>query len=150
MANLGVITALIQKEDQILSDEFNHASIIEACKLSGAKITVYKHNDVNDLKLKISKKHKKKFIITEGIFSMDGDFASLNDITKIAEKNGAITILDDAHGDFTVGVDGKGTADYFGVSKKIDLYISSLSKGLGSFGGYIAADSNIVDLCINK
>ena len=81
---------------------------------------------------------------------MDGDFAMLNDITKIAEKNGAITILDDAHGDFTVGEDGKGSADYFGVSKKIDLYISSLSKGLGSFGGYIAADSNIVDLCINK
>jgi len=150
MANLGAITALIQKEDQILSDELNHASIIEACKLSGAKITVYKHNDVNDLKLKISKKHKRKFIITEGIFSMDGDFAMLNDITKIAEKNGAITILDDAHGDFTVGEDGKGSADYFGVSKKIDLYISSLSKGLGSFGGYITADSNIVDLCINK
>ena len=150
MANLGAITALIQKEDQILSDELNHASIIEACKLSGAKITVYKHNDVNDLKLKISKKHKRKFIITEGIFSMDGDFAMLNDITKIAEKNGAITILDDAHGDFTVGKDGKGSADHFGVSKKIDLYISSLSKGLGSFGGYIAADSSIVDLCINK
>jgi len=150
MANLGAITALIQKEDQILSDELNHASIIEACKLSGAKITVYKHNDVNDLKSKINKKHKRKFIITEGIFSMDGDFANLKDITRIAEKNGAITILDDAHGDFTVGKDGRGSADYFGVSKKIDLYISSLSKGLGSFGGYIAADSDIVDLCINK
>ena len=150
MANLGAIPALIQKEDQILSDELNHASIIEACKLSSAKITVYKHNDINDLKSKISKKYKRKFIITEGIFSMDGDFAKLDDITKIAEKNGAITILDDAHGDFTVGKDGKGSADYFGVSKKIDLYISSLSKGLGSFGGYIAADSSIVDLCINK
>ncbi len=150
MANLGAIPALIQKNDQILSDELNHASIIEACKLSGAKITVYKHNDVNDLKSKISKKHKRKFIITEGIFSMDGDFAKLKEITNIAEKNNAITILDDAHGDFTVGKDGKGSADYFGVSKKIDLYISSLSKGLGSFGGYIAAENNLVDLCINK
>ncbi|MFB5610998.1 MAG: aminotransferase class I/II-fold pyridoxal phosphate-dependent enzyme, partial [Nitrosopumilaceae archaeon] len=139
MANLGAIPALIQKNDQILSDELNHASIIEACRLSGAKITVYKHNDVNDLKSKISKKHKRRFIITEGIFSMDGDFAKLKDITKVAEKNDAITILDDAHGDFTVGQDGKGSADYFGVSKKIDLYVSSLSKGLGSFGGYIAA-----------
>ena len=150
MANLGAISALIQKTDQILSDELNHVSIIEACKLSGAKITVYRHNDVDDLKSKISKKHKRKFIITEGIFSMDGDFANLKDITKIAEKNGAITILDDAHGDFTFGKDGKGSADYFGVSKKIDLYISSLSKGLGSFGGYITAENSIVDLCINK
>ncbi|MFQ5572788.1 MAG: aminotransferase class I/II-fold pyridoxal phosphate-dependent enzyme [Nitrosopumilaceae archaeon] len=150
MANLGAITALIQKKDQILSDELNHASIIEACKLSGAKITVYKHNDVYDLKSKISKKYKRKFIITEGIFSMDGDFANLKDITKIAEQKNAITVLDDAHGDFTVGKDGKGSADYFVVSKKIDLYISSLSKGLGSFGGYIAAENNIVDLCINK
>ena len=150
MANLGAIPALIQKNDQILSDELNHASIIEACKLSGAKITVYKHNDVNDLKSKISKKYKKRFIITEGIFSMDGDYANLKDIVKIAQQNDAITILDDAHGDFTVGKDGKGTANYFEVSKKIDLYISSLSKGLGSFGGYIAAEKNIVDLCINK
>ncbi|MFB5611544.1 MAG: aminotransferase class I/II-fold pyridoxal phosphate-dependent enzyme, partial [Nitrosopumilaceae archaeon] len=126
------------------------ASIIEACRLSGAEISVYKHNDVDDLQSKISKKHKRQFIITEGIFSMDGDFAKLKDITKVAEKNNAITILDDAHGDFTVGYDGKGSADYFGVSKKIDLYVSSLSKGLGSFGGYIAAENNIVDLCINK
>jgi glycine C-acetyltransferase len=81
---------------------------------------------------------------------MDGDFANLKDITKLAEEKNAITILDDAHGDFIVGNDGKGSADYFGVSKKIDLYISSLSKGLGSFGGYIAADELIVDLCINK
>jgi glycine C-acetyltransferase len=150
MANLGAITALIQKGDQVFSDEFNHASIIEACKLSGANITIYKHNDVNDLRSKFNKKYKRKFIITEGIFSMDGDFANLKDITKLVEEKNGITILDDAHGDFTVGNDGKGSADYFGVSKKIDLYISSLSKGLGSFGGYIAADKLIVDLCINK
>lgn len=149
MANLGVITTLIQKNDQILSDEYNHASIIEACRLTDAKITIYKHNDMNDLELKISKKHKRRFIITEGVFSMDGDFANLKKITKIANQENAITILDDAHGDFTVGNDGRGSANYFGVSKKIDVYVSSLSKGLGSFGGYIAADNSIVDLCTN-
>ena len=150
MANLGTITAIIRKGDQILSDELNHASIIEACKLSNAKISIYKHNDINDLKLKLNKKYKRKFIITEGIFSMDGDFANLKEITEFAEQKNIITVLDDAHGDFTVGQDGKGSANYFNVSKKIDLYISSLSKGLGSFGGYVASQKNVVDLCINK
>jgi len=150
MANLGTITTIIRKGDQILSDELNHASIIEACKLSNAKISVYKHNDINDLKLKLDKKYKRKFIITEGIFSMDGDFANLKEIIEFAEQKNIITVLDDAHGDFTVGQDGKGSANYFNVSKKIDLYISSLSKGLGSFGGYVASQKNVVDLCINK
>jgi len=150
MANLGSITAIIQKGDQILSDELNHASIIEACKLSNTKISIYKHNNIDDLKLKLDKKYKRKFIITEGIFSMDGDFANLKEITEFAEQKNIITILDDAHGDFTVGQDGKGSANYFNVSKKIDLYISSLSKGLGSFGGYVASQKNVVDLCINK
>jgi len=150
MANLGTITSIIRKGDQILSDELNHASIIEACKLSNAKISIYKHNDINNLKLKFDKKYKRKFIITEGIFSMDGDFANLKEITEFAEQKNIITVLDDAHGDFTVGQDGKGSANYFNVSKKIDLYISSLSKGLGSFGGYIASQKNVVDLCINK
>ena len=150
MANLGTITTIIRKGDQILSDELNHASIIEACKLSNAKISIYKHNDINDLKLKLDKKYKRKFIITEGIFSMDGDFANLKEITEFAEQKNIITVLDDAHGDFTVGQDGKGSANYFNVSKKIDLYISSLSKGLGSFGGYVASQKNVVDLCINK
>ncbi len=150
MTNLGTITSIIRKGDQILSDELNHASIIEACKLSNAKISIYKHNDINNLKLKLDKKYKRKFIITEGIFSMDGDFANLKEITEFAEQKNIITVLDDAHGDFTVGQDGKGSANYFNVSKKIDLYISSLSKGLGSFGGYIASQKNVVDLCINK
>jgi len=150
MANLGTITVIIQKGDQIISDELNHASIIEACKLSNAKISIYKHNDINDLKLKLDKKYKRKFIITEGIFSMDGDFANLKEITEFAEQKNIITVLDDAHGDFTVGRDGKGSANYFNVLKKIDLYISSLSKGLGSFGGYVASQKNVVELCINK
>ncbi|MCJ8306982.1 MAG: pyridoxal phosphate-dependent aminotransferase family protein [Nitrosopumilus sp.] len=150
MANLGVISSVAQKGDVILSDELNHASIIEACKLSDAKVTIYKHNDMDDLQKKLKVKGKNKFIITEGIFSMDGDFSSLKQITEIAEKSKAITIVDDAHGDFVVGSDGKGTPNYFRVSKKIDVYISSLSKGLGSFGGYVASQNNVIDLCINK
>jgi glycine C-acetyltransferase len=150
MANLGVISTLIEKNDLILSDELNHASIIEACRLSGAKVSIYNHNDEDDLIAKLNHVHKRKFVITEGIFSMDGDMANLKNIVEIAEKKNAITVLDDAHGDFTLGKDGKGTPDYFGVSKKIDLYVSSLSKGLGSFGGYVATQKNIIELLINK
>ena len=150
MANLGVISSIAKKGDLILSDELNHASIIEACKLSDAKISIYKHNDMSDLQNKLKQKGKNKFVITEGIFSMDGDFSSLKQITEISQKANAITILDDAHGDFVIGKDGKGTPNQFKVSKKIDLYISSLSKGLGSFGGYVASQNNVIDLCINK
>jgi len=150
MANLGAITAIIEKENTIFSDELNHASIIEACKLSSAKIKVFKHNDMNDLESKIRKTNGKKFIISEGVFSMDGDLSKIKEITEISSKYDGITILDDAHGDFVFGLDGKGTASQFGVSKKIDLYISSLSKGLGSFGGYVSSQKNIVELCINR
>jgi len=150
MANLGVISSIAKKGDLILSDELNHASIIESCKLSDAKVSIYKHNNMQDLQKKLKQKGKNKFVITEGIFSMDGDFSPLKQITEISEKAKAITIIDDAHGDFVVGKDGKGTPDYFKVAKKIDLYISSLSKGLGSFGGYVASQNNVIDLCINK
>ena len=150
MANLGAISAIAKKGDLILSDELNHASIIEACKLTDAKISIYNHNDMDDLNKKLKQKGKNKFVITEGVFSMDGDISALKQITEIAEKTKAITIVDDAHGDFVLGKDGKGTPNYFNVSKKIDLYISSLSKGLGSFGGYLTSHNNIVDLCINK
>jgi len=150
MANIGAISTIANKGDIIFSDELNHASIIESCKLSDAKISIYKHNDMEDLNKKLKQNGKNKFIITEGIFSMDGDLSHLKQLTEIAEKSNAITIVDDAHGDFVIGKDGKGTPDYFKVTKKIDVYISSLSKGLGSFGGYIASQRNVVDLCINK
>lgn len=150
MANLGAISAIAKKGDLILSDELNHASIIESCKLTDAKILIYKHNNMLDLNKKIKQKGKNKFIITEGIFSMDGDLSSLKQISEISNKSNAITIVDDAHGDFVIGKDGKGTPDYFKVAKKIDLYVSSLSKGLGSFGGYVSSHNNVIDLCINK
>ena len=150
MANIGIISTLIKNDSIILSDEFNHASIIEACKLSGVKTIVYRHNDMNDLKSKLKTKAKNKFVITEGIFSMDGDFSNLKQVSEICKSEDASIILDDAHGDFVIGEDGKGTGKYFNIQKEIDVYISSLSKGLGSFGGYVASHNKIIEYCINK
>ena len=149
MANIGTISSIADKKSTIFSDELNHASIVEACKLSGAKIKIFKHNDMKDLEKKIRKTNGKKLIVTEGIFSMDGDWSQLDQISELSEKYGIITILDDAHGDFVLGKDGKGTSNFFNVEKKIDLYISSLSKGLGSFGGYTSGRRNLIDLCVN-
>ena len=149
MANLGMITSIATKHDTIFSDELNHASIVEACKLSGSKIKIFKHNDIGDLERKDQKTKGKKILITEGVFSMDGDWSKLNEICQVSEKHGMITVLDDAHGDFVLGKDGKGTANFFDVEKKIDLYVSSLSKGLGSFGGYVCGKKKLIDLCIN-
>ncbi len=150
MANLGIVAAVAGKGDTIFSDELNHASIIDACRLAGAATVIYRHNDADDLLRKIPRARGRKFIITEGVFSMDGDLANLGAITDIAQKNDIITILDDAHGDFVIGRDGRGTADHLGVSSRIDIHTSSLSKGLGSFGGYVAADSDVIKYCINK
>jgi len=149
MANIGTISSIADKDCTIFSDELNHASIVEACKLSSAKIKIFKHNNMEDLERRIKSTNGRKIIITEGIFSMDGDWSQLDQISELAEKHGIITILDDAHGDFVLGEDGRGTSNFFKVEKKIDLYISSLSKGLGSFGGYTAGKKSLIDLCIN-
>jgi glycine C-acetyltransferase len=122
---------------------------VEACKLSNAKIKIFKHNDIEDLERKVQRTNGKKIIITEGVFSMDGDWSQLDQISEVAEKHDIITILDDAHGDFVLGQDGKGTSNFFNVEKKVDLYISSLSKGLGSFGGYASGKKSLIDLCVN-
>ena len=149
MANLGAISILAQKNDLILSDELNHASIIDACKLTHAKKLVYKHNDISDLEKKMRNKAKRKFVITEGIFSMNGDYALLDEISKLCRQNNAFLLLDDAHGDFVTGSDGRGSADHFRVAKNVDVYISSLSKALGAFGGYMTANKEIIDLAVN-
>ena len=150
MANLGVISAVIKKGDTVFSDQLNHASIIDSCKLSNAKVQVYKHNDVEDLNKKLRQCKGRKFVVTEGVFSMDGDIPPLKEIVEIAKDSDAITMVDDAHGDFVIGRDGRGTPDHLGVAKDIDIYTSSLSKGLGSFGGYVASQNNVIDYCINR
>jgi glycine C-acetyltransferase len=149
MANLGIVSILPQKNDLILSDSLNHASIIDSCRLAHAKKMIYKHNDIEDLESKLQKKGANKFVITEGIFSMNGDFAKLKEISDLCQQYNAILILDDAHGDFVAGPDGGGSASHLGVGDKVDVYISSLSKGLGAFGGYVASRKEIVDLAIN-
>ena len=137
MANIGAVTTLAGKGDCILSDSLNHASIIDACRLSGAKITVYGHNDMDDLEKKCKKSKGRIFIVTEGTFSMDGDLSDAHRICEIADKYAAISILDDAHGDFALGK--KGMGSWENSKRKPDVYVSSLSKALGSFGGYVAS-----------
>jgi glycine C-acetyltransferase len=155
MANLGVLSALGDKDTIIFSDKLNHASIIDGCKLSHSKIEIFQHNDFFNLEDLIKKsKFKRKIIITEGIFSMDGDFSNLKEISKIAKENECILIVDDAHGDFILGNENKknyaGTPDYLNVNEQIDIHISSLSKGLGCFGGYVASSELISKYLINK
>lgn len=155
MANLGVISCIADKNTAIFSDEYNHASIIDACKLSDAKVYVFSHNNTIELEQKIlSSKEDKKIIITEGIFSMNGDFAKLAEISKISEMYGCMLVVDDAHGDFIVGNKKfncySGTPSLFDVDRNVDIHISSLSKGLGCFGGYVSCPELIRDFLINK
>ena len=158
MANLGVLGAISDKNTVIFSDKLNHASIIDGCRLSQAQIKIFEHNDFLKLEEMVKEKYetkiKKKMIITEGIFSMDGDFSCLNEITKIAKEYDCILIVDDAHGDFIIGDKDKkkfsGTPSFFGVNSDVDIHISSLSKGLGCFGGYISSSDIICDYIINK
>ena len=158
MANLGVITTLADKHTTILSDELNHASIIDGCRLSGAKIMVYRHNDMEHLKQLIQTlfSKRRKIIVTEGVFSMDGDIPKLKQISNIAKEHNALTVVDDAHGDFVFGCPSStsspfaGIPSYLGVKDDIDVHTSSLSKGLGCFGGYVASTRQTRELLINK
>jgi glycine C-acetyltransferase len=146
-ANLGAVTTVADKGSTIFSDELNHASIIDACRLSGATVKVFKHNDVDHLHELMHKAKGRKIVITEGIYSMDGDSAKLPEICTIAKENDAITIVDDAHGDFVFGPHFSGIPAKFGVD--IDIHVSSMSKGLGCFGGYVATTEHMRELFIN-
>lgn len=150
MANIGAIGAVAKKGDLIVSDELNHASIIDGCRLCGARTLTYAHNDIDDLNSKLGGRARNKFVITEGLFSMDGDVPDLAGVADTARRHGAAIILDDAHGDFVLGPRGRGTAHMCGVSGRIDIVTGSLSKALGSFGGYVAADGPMIELCINR
>jgi glycine C-acetyltransferase len=146
-ANLGAVTAIADKRSTVFSDELNHASIIDACRLSGATIKVFRHNDANHLHELMSQTKGRKILITEGVFSVDGDIASLPQISAIAKINEAITIVDDAHGDFIFGPGFSGIPAQFNTD--VDIHISSMSKGLGCFGGYVAAAEPVRELLIN-
>jgi glycine C-acetyltransferase len=155
MANLGVLSALGDKDTIIFSDNLNHASIIDGCRLSNSQVKIFPHNAFSFLENLVKKSSvKKKIIITEGIFSMDGDFSNLKEISKISKENNCFLIVDDAHGDFVVGSNSlknySGTPAFFNVSKGVDIHISSLSKGLGCFGGYVSSSRLICEYLINK
>jgi glycine C-acetyltransferase len=147
-ANLGAVTAIADENSTIFSDELNHASIIDACRLSGAEIKVFRHNDNEHLEELVRNARGRKIVITEGIFSMDGDTAKLEEICSIAKDYDAITIVDDAHGDFIFGSSFSGVPAKFEVD--VDIQISSMSKGLGCFGGYVASTTPIRELLINN
>jgi glycine C-acetyltransferase len=153
MANLGVITAISSSEHTIFSDSLNHSSIIDACRLAKSNnIMIFEHNNPDHLERLLKNSKAKKIIVTEGIFSMDGDMARLDLLTELAKKHDSILIVDDAHSDFVFGNFGNygGVPEHFGVENDVDLHISSLSKGLGCFGGYVASSNLIRDLLINK
>ena len=153
MANLGVITAISSSEHAIFSDSLNHSSIIDACRLAKSnKIIIFEHNNPDHLERLLKSSKAKKIIVTEGIFSMDGDMARLELLSELAKKHDSILILDDAHSDFVFGNLGNygGIPEHFGVENDVDIHISSLSKGLGCFGGYVASSNLIRDLLINK
>ncbi len=146
MANLGVIQALMGQDDEIFSDELNHASIIDGIRLSRAHVTRYAHADVSDLKLKLkTSPRKKKLVITDGVFSMDGDIAPLKEIADAAEKSGAMVMVDDAHGEGVLGRAGRGIVDHFGLHGRIDIEIGTLSKAFGVVGGYVAGSAVLID-----
>jgi len=147
--NMGAIAAVMDKNDAILSDELNHASIIDGCRLSGAKIIRYRHSDMDDLRdkaiqAKSTGQYGKLMVITDGVFSMDGDVAKLPEIVKIAEELDLITYVDDAHGSGVMG-EGAGTTAHFGLSDRMDFQIGTLSKAIGVVGGYVAGTKDLID-----
>lgn len=147
--NAGAIQAVMNKNDGILSDELNHASIIDGCRLSGAKTIRYKHNDMEDLRAKAKEAresglYNKLMVITDGVFSMDGDVVNLPGLVKVAEEFDLITYVDDAHGSGVMGM-GAGTVKHFGLSNKIDFQIGTLSKAIGVVGGYVAGSQDLID-----
>ncbi|HOC06180.1 MAG: glycine C-acetyltransferase [Bacillota bacterium] len=150
-ANLCAIPALVGKGDTIVSDELNHASIIDASRLSRAKIAVYPHNDMEALESVLkSDLQGRVLIVTDGVFSMDGDIAPLPDIVKLAEKYGAMTMVDDAHGEGVLGRSGRGIVDHFGLHGKVDVEVGTFSKALGVMGGCIAGSAAIIEYIRQK
>lgn len=147
ISNLAAIPLLMGEEDVIFTDELNHASIIDGCRLTKAKRVIYPHRDVQALAklLEENKAIKKKMIVTDGVFSMDGDLAPLPEIVELAEQYDAIVMVDDAHGEGVLGSHGRGIADHFGLHGRVDLEMGTMSKAFGVVGGYLAGKAKIIE-----
>jgi len=152
-ANLAVIPTLTGEGDLIFSDALNHASIIDACRLSKAKVIRYEHSDMKDLRAKLAENagcDGKKLLITDGVFSMDGDIARLPEIVDLAKEFGVITAVDDAHGEGVLGSGGRGIVDHFNLHGKVDIEIGTMSKAFGVMGGMVAGSAVLVDYLRQK
>jgi 8-amino-7-oxononanoate synthase len=150
MANVGTISSIADKSWVIFSDRLNHASIIDGCRMSGAEIVVYDHCDASDLARKVQgHAGRQALIVTDGLFSVDGDIAPLPAIVEIAKNNNILLMVDDAHATGVLGLSGGGTADYFGLCGQIDIQMGTLSKALASEGGFIAGKRSLIDYLIN-
>ena len=151
-ANQAVIPSIVGKEDFIFSDELNHASIIDGCRLSGAKIIRWGHLDVKDLeeKLKTYTDARRRLIVTDGVFSMDGDVAPLDKIVELGEKYNALVMVDDAHGEGVLGPNGRGIVSHFKLEGKVDIDIGTMSKAFGVVGGYVAGNSTLIEYLKQK
>ncbi|WP_129727073.1 8-amino-7-oxononanoate synthase [Ectobacillus funiculus] len=152
MANIAALTTVVGKEDVILSDEMNHASIIDGCRLSRAQTIVYSHCDLHDLeeKLKAASAYRRRLIVTDGVFSMDGNIAPLPGIVALAQRYDALVMVDDAHATGVLGCCGRGTAEHFGLTGSIDIQMGTLSKAIGAEGGYIAGSRLLIDYLLNR
>lgn len=151
--NIGTIQAIVQKGDLIVSDALNHASIIDGTRLSKADKTVYKHSDMEDLERVLKENrdtYKNVLIITDGVFSMDGDLANLLEIVRLANKYDCLTYVDDAHGSGVLGRSGRGTVDHFGLHGQIDFIVGTLSKAIGVVGGYVATKKIVKEWLLHR
>ncbi len=145
--NLGTIMCLVDERDLIISDELNHGSIIDGCRLTKAERRVYKHKDMGDLETQLqgTERFRRILVITDGVFSMDGDIAPLKDIVKLAQDHNAVTYVDDAHGDGVLGENGRGITNHFHLEGKVDVDMGTFSKAFGCVGGYVVGSK---DLCV--
>jgi len=152
-ANAGTVSAILGKDDYIITDELNHASIIDGCRLSRAKILVFRHKDVahaEEQLASVAKLPGKKLLITDGVFSMDGDIGPLPGLCDAAEKYGAIMMVDDAHSSGVLGRQGRGTIDHFGVHGRVDIQVGTLSKAIGALGGYVCGTKDFIEYLYHR
>jgi glycine C-acetyltransferase len=152
-ANAGTVSAILGKEDFIISDELNHASIIDGCRLSRAKILVFRHKDVahaEEQLASVKDQPGRKILISDGVFSMDGDIGPLPGLCEAAEKYGAIMMVDDAHSSGVLGRQGRGTIDHFGMHGRVDIQVGTLSKAIGVLGGYVCGTRDLIDYLYHR